>query len=937
MPKKITLTELRQLVQDENTPDEEIAQYLVEDSDSIGAFTPQIRINPKFVDDEGLEADVLMGWFNRADRARRQRRYKRKIRDGWSGLRFVSEGDSWFQYPFLLHDVIDHLSDEYAIFSLGAAGDLVSDMQHQDEIAAAVRAHNPHGLLISGGGNDLLGEGRLATAVHKFKEGRKAADYPNAKFNERLGEVIGIYRKIFTDLLQEFPHLKIICHGYDYAIPNRGRWLGKPLEKLGIKQKRLQLQIIAVLIDRFNDALTDLAGDFPNAVFNVNCRKAVGPKLWFDELHPNRVGYGAVAERFRSVVGAVVDRGENFDVSQERLSPGKEAKIEDAKDLDPWAFRELVVHRGREVLEQEIPTTSSEAERKEVEADISRHFEKISGGADFLPASFLLNGADRAKAVCRVVLPGSVGSGFLVATRDFIMTNNHVIASPEDAETAVAEFGFDNDSPQQQVRLDPSRFFVTDAALDFTIVACDGSELQGITPIPLLRSPTTVTRGERVNIIQHPRGRPKEVALHDNDVHRVKDKVLWYRTDTEPGSSGSPVFNNTWDLVALHHAGWHEPDGTTTNEGVRIASIVSNLTARQVSGTEAMPELFTMLETIPDTSPHLGFFDIVGVTGSSINEIEIPEYRGSADYADIGVWNIEHFNNSITDARVSKVANVVGHLSLDVLGLVEVRREALERLTTQLQLLGHDYAFKYHDVRGGQDLAVLYDRKTSDVVLAQDILNRHREAWEAKTSTGRTAFPRRPLIARVSVIPRSEDKPEGLEDLDVKFILVVVHLKAFGDPESRARRRLASQILAEVIEDIRATENVPVVLGGDMNETLGTDVLDALKKAPDMFTLTSDDHDDNAISYVGATHRSLIDHIIVSNDVKMGSIQGDDAAIVRLDKSVANFTRDISDHVPLVIRMVNRDAPVQIEPDAHPSLHTVDIPDGATGVRFSYE
>ncbi len=44
----------------------------------------------------------------------------------------------------------------------------------------------------------------------------------------------------------------------------------------------------------------------------------------------------------------------------------------------------------------------------------------------------------------------------------------------------------------------------------------------------------------------------------------------------------------------------------------------------------------------------------------------------------------------------------------------------------------------------------------------------------------------------------------------------------------------------------------------------------------------------------------------------MSPIQGDDAAIVRLDKSVAGFTRDVSDHVPLVIRMISRDAPVQV-------------------------
>ena len=103
-----------------------------------------------------------------------------------------------------------------------------------------------------------------------------------------------------------------------------------------------------------------------------------------------------------------------------------------------------------------------------------------------------------------------------------------------------------------------------------------------------------------------------------------------------------------------------------------------------------------------------------------------------------------------------------------------------------------------------------------------------------------------------------------------------------------------------------------MVLGGDLNETLNTDVLSSLTDAPDLFTLTSDDAAENALSYVGANYRSLIDHIVVSNDVHMSPISGDDAAIVRLDKSVANFARDVSDHVPLVIRLVSRDAPLQL-------------------------
>lgn len=45
---------------------------------------------------------------------------------------------------------------------------------------------------------------------------------------------------------------------------------------------------------------------------------------------------------------------------------------------------------------------------------------------------------------------------------------------------------------------------------------------------------------------------------HYTDSYRVYmqevPKVARYRADTEGGSSGSPVLNNEWNLVALHHA-----------------------------------------------------------------------------------------------------------------------------------------------------------------------------------------------------------------------------------------------------------------------------------------------------------------------------------------------------------------------------------------------
>ena len=89
-----------------------------------------------------------------------------------------------------------------------------------------------------------------------------------------------------------------------------------------------------------------------------------------------------------------------------------------------------------------------------------------------------------------------------------------------------------------------------------------------------LRPTVSYPEGLRLNVVQHPRGRKKEVVVQQNVLTDVHTNVIHYFSDTDYGSSGSPVFNNTWDLMALHHA--REPS-ESANEGIRIDRIVADL------------------------------------------------------------------------------------------------------------------------------------------------------------------------------------------------------------------------------------------------------------------------------------------------------------------------------------------------------------------------
>ena len=606
------------------------------------------------------------------------------------------------------------------------------------------------------------------------------------------------------------------------------------------------------------------------------------------------------------------------------LCPGKELFVERASDLPASEYQRLVEARARRLVGWRGTETGTESTRKKLEGDIKTMFEKIHKGQDFLPAHFLSRGDARSQAVCRISTATSLGTGFLIAP-GVLMTNNHVLSTPQEAEGSSAQFDFEEGEQTRAVAIRPRELFITDEELDFTIVACGQEGLDGIEPVRLLRNPETATRDERVNIIQHPRGRPKEIAIHDNRVVRVQDLVLRYRTDTEPGSSGSPVFNNEWELVALHHAGVLQSDGSAENEGIRVSAIVAHLLDLSRGGGRR--ESFRrVLDRVTDTSPSLGFFDIHGVADSAL-EVQTDFFKGSPDFADVGFWNIEHFNRTVPDARVQDVAAVLAQLSMDAIGLTEVEEPALDRLVDEMAAAGANVGFESINVSGRQDLAVLFDRNTTEVKLRDDLVDQFQEQLSATIPNGKRAFPRRPLFAECTI---------GDDDGQVKFLMVVVHLKAFGDDESRARRRLAAGKLAEIIAAVRDGEGLQVVLGGDFNERIDTDVLGSLKDSPDLFSLTVDDASRDAISFVGNSHRSLIDHVIVSNDVKLGEIAGDDAAIVRLDMSAADFPDSVSDHVPVVLRVVLRDEGVDMSGAGNGEGVSVAVPQGASTLDLRF-
>ncbi|MCP3137301.1 DNA/RNA non-specific endonuclease [Pyxidicoccus xibeiensis] len=205
--------------------------------------------------------------------------------------------------------------------------------------------------------------------------------------------------------------------------------------------------------------------------------------------------------------------------------------------------------------------------------------ERILGRNDLVSTSYLELGLRAAESVVRIRYryPNGqqvgIATGFMVGP-GLLLTNHHVLETPDSTQALRAEFEYEL-APDGTTRsgplfaFEPQRCFITNQDLDYSLVAVaprsiDGQvELSRYGWLRLEVSTKSIRAGEFVTIIQHPGGDTKQVALRENEVRTVgnlpvgasAETRLWYSSDTAQGSSGSPVFNDSWQVVALHRAG----------------------------------------------------------------------------------------------------------------------------------------------------------------------------------------------------------------------------------------------------------------------------------------------------------------------------------------------------------------------------------------------
>jgi V8-like Glu-specific endopeptidase len=211
------------------------------------------------------------------------------------------------------------------------------------------------------------------------------------------------------------------------------------------------------------------------------------------------------------------------------------------------------------------------------------------------------------RRVCRVELEGAaLGTGFLVGP-DTVLTNWHVFDAAKSAgkvDKLGCRFDYEvlSDGTTQVGQLvalagadaldtspyspgekagKPDDPLPTAEQLDYALLRLatrvGDQQVDGVTRgwITLPKTVLPLAANAPVLIVQHPAGLPMKLAMDTEAVVGLNSNGtrLRYRTNTEPGSSGSPVFSMDWDLVALHHYGDPKYSNPLFNQGVPIELI----------------------------------------------------------------------------------------------------------------------------------------------------------------------------------------------------------------------------------------------------------------------------------------------------------------------------------------------------------------------------
>jgi hypothetical protein len=273
------------------------------------------------------------------------------------------------------------------------------------------------------------------------------------------------------------------------------------------------------------------------------------------------------------------------------------------KQVLPLLQAALLKREGTNIL---LDTEGFQKQQKE-DSSYGKNLERVFGAESFKTFDWYIRGKDRCMPVARIGKDKSkgFGTGFLMKGellhkklkgQVVLLTNAHVLSNspainngsmlPEEAVVILETI-----DSKTELKLKKVFWSSTAKKLDVSVLLFDDASQAKLTTLTkgidfynIAKTLPATDGQQRVYIIGYPAGGTLQISLQDNVFLAQKDPLLHYRTPTVGGSSGSPVFNDNWELVAIHHAGspvmkkLDRSGGVyEANEGIAIQHIIKTL------------------------------------------------------------------------------------------------------------------------------------------------------------------------------------------------------------------------------------------------------------------------------------------------------------------------------------------------------------------------
>ena len=435
----------------------------------------------------------------------------------------------------------------------------------------------------------LIDSGRVAAAI-PFLETLIAGTTPRSHpGNEARGLLGRAYKQLYVNgggdpALRTDYLLRAFNAYYDVYRDNRTMtWHG--INAAAVLQRAAHDELRFPKIEPFereiHDALsgaTDVWGLATLAEAALAIRNYGDAQRWYGEFAKHED-----ADAFE--IGSALRQLEEVWELREDTSPGRE--------ILPLLRAKLLQAPGGEV---QISAAQAQRDRS---GPAVEDLQAIFGSESALAVSWYRKGLERCLSVCRIeTINGQPhGTGFVVDGGEFhpalegervILTNHHVVSRPphtlaiRDDQSQVVFTALED--PQEREKTYDAEMLWTSPELDATLLRIEPAAPPALEKYPIApECPKRMSgRTTRVYVIGHPMGAPLAISLYDNDLLDSDDTRLHYLAPTLKGNSGSPVFNDQWQLVGLHHAGsatmsrlGNQPGTYKANEALWIRAVMN--------------------------------------------------------------------------------------------------------------------------------------------------------------------------------------------------------------------------------------------------------------------------------------------------------------------------------------------------------------------------